>query len=71
MRNLLGPFIAKTFHDSGNHDYEGGDNNDYFGYFGLPAPMAKRTGYYGDQNGWTVFALNSNIDATAASSQAQ
>jgi len=68
-----GRFIAKTFAIPGNHDYEGGDSNDYFGYFGAKAnPDGKRTGYYRiDQNGWTVFALNSNIDATAASIQAQ
>lgn len=68
-----GRFINKTFAIPGNHDYENGDSNDYFDYFGAKAnPDGKRTGYYRiDQNGWTVFALNSNIDATAASVQAQ
>ncbi len=68
-----GRFIDKTFAIPGNHDYEGGDSNDYFGYFGAKAnPDGKRTGYYRiDQSGWTVFTLNSNIDASAGSAQAQ
>ncbi|NMM07780.1 metallophosphoesterase [Polaromonas sp.] len=67
-----GRFIAKTFAIPGNHDYENGNSN-YYDYFGAKAsPDGKRTGYYRiDQSGWTVFALNSNIDATAASAQAQ
>ena len=68
-----GRFIAKTFAIPGNHDYENGNSNNYFDYFGAKAsPDGKRTGYYRmDQSGWTVFALNSNIDASAASAQAQ
>jgi hypothetical protein len=68
-----GRFIAKTFAIPGNHDYENGKSNNYFDYFGGKAsPDGKGTGYYRiDQSGWTVFALNSNIDATAASVQAQ
>lgn len=67
-----GRFIDKTFAIAGNHDYENGKSN-YYDYFGAKAnPDGKGTGYYRiDQNGWTVFALNSNIDATAASVQAQ
>lgn len=73
-----GRFIDKTFAIPGNHDYEGsnGDGN-YFDYFGAkaspgPAFGPDRSGYYRiDQNGWTVFTLNSNVDATAASAQAQ
>ena len=67
-----GRFIDKTFAIAGNHDYDNGKSN-YFDYFGAKAsPDGKGTGYYRiDQNGWTVFALNSNIDATAASVQAQ
>jgi hypothetical protein len=31
----------QNLRDSGNHDYEGGDSNDYFGYFGAKTnPMA-------------------------------
>ena len=68
-----GRFIDKTFAIPGNHDYENDDSRYYFDYFGAKAsPDGKRTGYYRiDQNGWTVFALNSNIDASAASVQAQ
>ena len=68
-----GRFIDKTFAIPGNHDYENHGENSYFDYFGAKAnPDGKRTGYYRiDQNGWTVFALNSNIDASADSVQAQ
>jgi acid phosphatase type 7 len=68
-----GRFIAKTFAIPGNHDYEDGKSNNYFDYFGAKAsPDGKGTGYYRiDQSGWTVFALNSNVDATAASVQAE
>ena len=68
-----GRFIAKTFAIPGNHDYENGNSNNYFDYFGAKAsPDGKGTGYYRiDQSGWTVFTLNSNIDASAASAQAQ
>ena len=68
-----GRFIDKTFVVPGNHDYENNGEGNYFKYFGAKAnPDGKGTGYYRiDQSGWTVFALNSNIDATAASVQAQ
>jgi acid phosphatase type 7 len=68
-----GRFIDKTFVIPGNHDYENGGEGNYFKYFGAKAsPDGKGTGYYRiDQSGWTVFALNSNIDASAASVQAQ
>ena len=68
-----GRFIDKTFAIPGNHDYENDDSSDYFKYFGAKAsPDGKGTGYYRiDQSGWTVFALNSNIDAAAASAQAE
>jgi acid phosphatase type 7 len=67
-----GRFIDKTFAIPGNHDYDNGSSN-YYDYFGAKAsPDGKRTGYYRiDQGGWTVFTLNSNIDASAASVQAQ
>lgn len=68
-----GRFIDKTFVIPGNHDYENGGESEYFKYFGAKAnPDGKGTGYYRiDQSGWTMFALNSNIDASAASAQAQ
>lgn len=68
-----GRFIDKTFVIPGNHDYENNGESNYFKYFGTKAnPDGKGTGYYRiDQSGWTVFALNSNIDASAASAQAQ
>jgi hypothetical protein len=68
-----GRFIDKTFVIPGNHDYENNGEGNYFNYFGAKAnPDGKGTGYYRiDQSGWTVFALNSNIDASAASAQAR
>ena len=68
-----GRFIDKTFVIPGNHDYENNGEGNYFKYFGAKAnPDGKGTGYYRiDQSGWTVFALNSNVDASAASAQAQ
>ena len=68
-----GRFVDKTFVIPGNHDYENNGESNYFKYFGAKAnPDGKGTGYYRiDQSGWTVFALNSNIDASAASAQAQ
>jgi acid phosphatase type 7 len=68
-----GRFIDKTFVIPGNHDYENSGESEYFKYFGAKAnPDGKGTGYYRiDQSGWTVFTLNSNIDASAASAQAQ
>lgn len=67
-----GRFLDKTFAIPGNHDYENGKSN-YFDYFGAKAsPDGKGTGYYRiDQSGWTVFALNSNIDTSPGSTQAQ
>jgi acid phosphatase type 7 len=72
-RPTWGRFIDKTFVIPGNHDYENNGDGNYFDYFGAKAnPDGKRTGYYRiDQNGWTVFALSSVTDASAASVQAQ
>ena len=75
-RPTWGRFINKTFAIPGNHDYENGGDNNYYDFFGPAASPAgagpSRAGYYRlDQNGWTVFALNSNVDATAASAQVQ
>ena len=72
-RPTWGRFIDKTFAIPGNHDYENNGDGNYFDYFGAKAnPDGKRTGYYRiDQNGWTVFALSSVTDASAASTQAQ
>jgi acid phosphatase type 7 len=68
-----GDFLPKTFAMPGNHDYESNGENNYFRYFGAKAnPDGRQAGYYRiDQNGWTVFVLNSVIDATAASAQGQ
>ena len=68
-----GRFIDKTFVIAGNHDYENNGESNYFKYFGAKAnPDGKGTGYYRiDQSGWTMFALNSNVDSSATSAQAQ
>jgi acid phosphatase type 7 len=68
-----GRFIDKTFVLPGNHDYENSGESNYFKYFGAKAdPSGQGTGYYRiDQSGWTLFALNSSVDTTAASAQAQ
>lgn len=67
-----GRFMKKTFAIPGNHDYENNGDGNYFKYFGAKAsPDGKDTGYYRiDQSGWTVFALSSVTDASAASAQA-
>ncbi len=75
-RPTWGRFIDKTFAIPGNHDYQEIGQNNYYDYFGPKASPANagpdRSGYYRiDQNGWTVFTLNSNIDAAAASPQGQ
>ena len=72
-RPTWGRFIDKTFAIPGNHDYENNGDGNYFDFFGAKAnPDGKRTGYYRiEQNGWTVFALSSVTDASAASAQAQ
>jgi acid phosphatase type 7 len=73
FQKTWGRFIDKTFVIPGNHDYENNGEANYFNFFGTKAnPDGKGTGYYRiDQSGWTVFALNSNVDASAASAQAQ
>jgi acid phosphatase type 7 len=75
-RPTWGQFINKTFAIPGNHDYERGGDNNYYDFFGPAASPAgagpNRAGYYRlDQNGWTLFTLNSNVDASAASAQVQ
>jgi acid phosphatase type 7 len=75
-RPTWGQFINKTFAIPGNRDFERGGDNKYYDFFGPAASPAgagpDRSGYYRlDQNGWTLFTLNSNVDATAASAQAQ
>ena len=65
-----GRFLPKTFAVPGNHEYENKDANGYFDYFSAQAGPDKKGYYRIDHNGWTVFTLNSNIDASAASAQA-
>ena len=63
-----GRHLARTRPSPGNHEYVSGAMP-YFGYFGVNAgPMA--TGYYSYTVGaWHVISLNSEIAASAGSSQ--
>jgi acid phosphatase type 7 len=75
-KETWGRFIQKTFVIPGNHDYENNGESVYFDNFGAkaspPGAGPVNSGYYRlEQNGWTIFTLNSNIDATAASAQGQ
>ena len=64
-----GRFKTRTWATPGNHDYGVANAVGYFDYFGASAG-ADRTGYYRqDVAGWTVLALNSNIDAAPGSDQ--
>jgi acid phosphatase type 7 len=69
-----GRFADKLFALPGNHDTEKGGEKNYFDFFGPkaspPGAGPDRSGYYRlDQNGWTVFTLNSNTDAVTAAAQ--
>jgi acid phosphatase type 7 len=72
-----GRFINKTFAIPGNHDYESNGDGNYFDYFGpaaSPGPSfgPDRSGYYRiDQSGWTIFALNSNLEGPDLLAQGQ
>jgi acid phosphatase type 7 len=49
----------------GNHEYQTSGAKGYFGYFGVPSYYAYNAGE------WRVYALNSEIDTSATSDQAQ
>jgi hypothetical protein len=58
----------------GNHEYQTGNANGYFGYFGAAAGNPSQGYYSYDLAGWHVIALNSNCTVVAcddASPQAQ
>jgi acid phosphatase type 7 len=66
-----GRFLSKTFATPGNHDYGTANAVGYYDYFGASAGP-DRNGYYRiDRNGWTIFALNSQTDASNTSAQMQ
>ena len=60
---------ARTHPVPGNHEYEDGDIDSYFDYFGRAAGERGK-GYYSYQLGeWHIIALNSMLDATPDSPQ--
>jgi calcineurin-like phosphoesterase family protein len=62
---------ARTRPSPGNHDYESGRADGYYGYFGARAGPAGRGYYSYDLGAWHVVSLNSNIDMSAGSPQEQ
>ncbi len=60
-----GVWKSRTKPAPGNHEYQTSGANGYFGYFGVPSYYAYNAGE------WRVYALNSEIDASATSAQAQ
>ena len=66
-----GRLKSRTWATPGNHDYGATDARGYFDYFGAAAGD-ERTGYYFRiHDGWAVFSLNSNVDASENSKQYQ
>ncbi len=62
---------ARTRPAPGNHEYVTSDAKPYFDYFGANAGPAGRGYYSFDLGAWHIVSLNSNIDATVGSAQAQ
>src|SRR5262245_49600053 len=62
---------ARTRPAPGNHDYETSGASGYFRYFGVRAGPASRGYYSYDLGDWHIISLNSNIDMSAGSAQAQ
>ncbi|MEJ7761055.1 MAG: metallophosphoesterase [Gemmatimonadaceae bacterium] len=62
---------SRTRPAPGNHEYVTADAKPYFDYFGVNAGPAGRGYYSFDLGAWHIISLNSNIDATAGSAQAQ
>jgi acid phosphatase type 7 len=60
-----GVWKSRTKPVPGNHEYETSGATGYYGYFGVPQYYAYNTGE------WRVYALNSEIDTSATSAQAQ
>jgi PKD repeat protein len=70
-----GPFKSRTYPIPGNHEYHTPDAVPYFDYFngvGVDSGRAgsRGRGYYVfDYGAWRIYALNSEIDASATSAQ--
>lgn len=62
---------SRTRPAPGNHEYASAGAKPYYDYFGANAGPPGRGYYSFDLGAWHVISLNSNIDATAASEQAQ
>jgi hypothetical protein len=61
----------RTRPTAGNHDYYSPGATGYFAYFGDAAGSPDRGYYSYDVGAWHVLALNSNVDASATSAQAE
>ena len=65
----FGKFKPRIWASPGNHDYQTGNANAYFSYFGARAG-ASRTGYYAIREaGWKVLMLNSMVPTQNGSAQ--
>lgn len=62
---------SRTRPAPGNHEYVSADAKPYFDYFGANAGPPGRGYYSFDLGAWHIVSLNSNIDATVGSAQAQ
>jgi hypothetical protein len=62
---------ARTRPAPGNHDYYTSGAAAYYSYFGDNAGLAGRGYYSYDLGAWHIVSLNSEIDASATSVQAQ
>jgi PKD repeat protein len=65
-----GGFKARTRPAPGNHDYHVAGAPGYFGYYGAMAGPSGRGYYSYDLGNWHIISLNSEIDASATSPQA-
>jgi hypothetical protein len=62
---------SRTHPVPGNHEYEDGDINSYFDYFGRAAGERGKGYYSYDLGKWHIIALNSMLDASPDSPQGQ
>lgn len=64
-----GRFVSRTLPALGNHDYDQGNANGAFGYYG--GKLGSQGYYSSDINGWHIVVLNDNIAFGAGSAQEQ
>lgn len=67
-----GQFNDIVYPTPGNHEYQGGNANGYFQYYGERGVPTGDKGYYSfDVGEWHMVALNSNVNTYAGSTQEQ